>query len=84
MDKTERAFARETQVLSREERDDLLAGDREGLTVNISSAERWCSALSGVALAIYGLRLKGYGGATVALLGGGLIYRAATGHSFIY
>ncbi|HET9533425.1 MAG TPA: SRPBCC family protein [Blastocatellia bacterium] len=73
MTTTERAFTYETQ-----------ANDREGLISNLSAPERWVSALGGCALAVYGMTREGYGGTALALLGGALIYRGVTGHSFIY
>ncbi len=47
------------------------------MRTNVSSAGRWASLLGGAALTGYGL--KG-GGVTPTLVGGFLLYRAATGH----
>jgi uncharacterized membrane protein len=52
--------------------------------VNMTEAERWISALSGGFLAAYGLKKGGWGGLTLALLGGGLAYRGATGYCDVY
>jgi len=47
------------------------------LLTNVSSPERWASLVAGMALTGYGLKR---GGILTTLLGGFLIYRAATGH----
>jgi uncharacterized membrane protein len=64
------------------------ANDNSGNEVNISEVERWGSAFGGGALAVYGLsRLLSRGsvtGAVIALVGGALIYRGATGHCDAY
>ncbi|HXG68754.1 MAG TPA: SRPBCC family protein [Blastocatellia bacterium] len=65
------------------------AGSYRGLKdrsreVNISRPERWISAIGGGLLAFYGLKEGGWGGIALAALGGGLIYRGATGHCDIY
>jgi uncharacterized membrane protein len=59
---------------------------RAGLTgpVNVGRGERIVSGLLGGALASYGLRRGGISGWLVALLGGGLVSRAATGHCPAY
>jgi uncharacterized membrane protein len=55
---------------------------------NVGETERWASAIGGGALAVYGVsRLLSGGslsGAVLALVGGSLIYRGATGHCNIY
>jgi uncharacterized membrane protein len=53
-------------------------------TRNVGQTERWLSALSGSALALYGLKRGGIGGAAMAIAGGGLLYRGATGHCQMY
>jgi uncharacterized membrane protein len=57
--------------------------DRDQAT-NINGTERWTSTIGGGLLALYGLKRKGWGGALLALLGGGLIYRGTTGHCNVY
>jgi uncharacterized membrane protein len=52
--------------------------------VNIGDAERVVSGVSGLALVAGGLRRGGWGGALLALAGGALIYRGATGKSPLY
>jgi uncharacterized membrane protein len=60
-------------------------GSRE---VNVGEIERWASSIGGGALALYGItRLISHGsvgGAVLALVGGSLIYRGATGHCNMY
>ncbi len=51
---------------------------------NVNEIERWASAIGGGALAIYGLTRGTMGGVTLALLGGALLYRGATGHCELY
>lgn len=53
-------------------------------TQNVGQAERWVSAIGGGALLVYGIARLDWAGAGVALLGGGLLYRGVTGHSFAY
>jgi uncharacterized membrane protein len=50
---------------------------------NVSSAERWISLVGGGALMVLGFDGRGPS-LLSALLGGGLIYRAATGHCPVY
>jgi uncharacterized membrane protein len=52
--------------------------------VNVGRAERLVSGLLGGALASYGFRRGGLSGWLIALLGGGLVSRAATGHCPAY
>ena len=52
--------------------------------VNVGQTERWASALTGGALALYGLTRRTWGGAVLALVGGTLIYRGSTGHCHMY
>jgi uncharacterized membrane protein len=59
-----------------------------GSEVNVGEIERWASSIGGGALALYGItRLisrGSVGGAVLALVGGSLIYRGATGHCNMY
>jgi uncharacterized membrane protein len=52
--------------------------------VNISQVERVVSAVGGGILAITGLQKRSPGGIAMALIGGDLLRRAITGHSFAY
>ena len=55
--------------------------------VNVSETERWASAIGGGALVAYGVTRLVQGnllGAVLGLIGGGLIYRGATGHCDVY
>lgn len=47
---------------------------------SVAQVERWASALSGAALAVYGIRQRSVAGAMIAASGGALIVRGATGH----
>jgi uncharacterized membrane protein len=51
---------------------------------NIPEGERWVSLVIGGLLSFSGLRRRSLPGGLVALLGGVLIYRGATGHSWLY
>lgn len=70
----------------------LEAGRRQGSpedseqrqTVNVGSGERAVSLAAGSILALLGLARKSLPGALVAGVGGGLIYRGATGHCPMY
>jgi uncharacterized membrane protein len=52
--------------------------------INVGDGERFISAAGGGALSIYGLKRGGFAGLLMAIAGGALIYRGATGHSDIY
>ena len=53
--------------------------------VNVGNAERWISGIAGAALAIHGLRKDSWMSKLgLAALGGGLMYRGATGHCDCY
>lgn len=51
---------------------------------NVSSIERVLSIVGGSALAIYGGRRRGIGGASLAILGGVLFHRGVTGRCAVY
>ena len=53
-------------------------------TTNVSSPERWLSVVAGVALAAYGVTRRSISGVLLAGVGGGLVWRGATGHCPIY
>jgi uncharacterized membrane protein len=52
--------------------------------VNVRELERWASLVGGGALALYGLTRGSWGGLALALAGGSLVYRGATGHCEMY
>lgn len=52
--------------------------------VNVGQSERLASLVGGGLLAAYGLSRGTLGGLALAAVGGGLIYRAATGHCHLY
>jgi len=51
---------------------------------NVSPLERWASVLAGGALGLYGLTRGTCREPVLALLGGGLLHRGLTGHSYVY
>jgi uncharacterized membrane protein len=51
---------------------------------NLSRAERWASLIAGGALAAAGAQRRSRLGVLVTLAGASLIYRGATGHSYLY
>ena len=53
---------------------------QQGGFINIGSTERAVSTATGMVLAVAGLSRRSLPGVAVALLGGGLIYRGASGH----
>jgi len=52
--------------------------------VNVPPPERLLSTVSGGALAFSGLSRRGWSGALQTVVGGVLLYRGITGHSFVY
>ena len=52
--------------------------------INVGDGERLISSFGGGALAVYGLKRGGLSGLLLAIVGGGLIYRGATGHCDFY
>jgi uncharacterized membrane protein len=52
--------------------------------INVGDGERFISVAGGGALSIYGLKRGGFTGLLMAIAGGALIYRGATGHSDLY
>jgi uncharacterized membrane protein len=52
--------------------------------INVGDIERLASLVGGGALAIYGLARRSPGGLGLALLGGALLFRGATGHCNVY
>lgn len=53
-------------------------------TQNVGDNERIVSGVAGAGLVAYGLSKGGAFGAVMSLLGGGLLYRGATGHCHVY
>jgi uncharacterized membrane protein len=51
---------------------------------NVGSIGRWGSIIGGAALATYALKRRSLGGAALALMGGGLVYRGITGYCQLY
>jgi uncharacterized membrane protein len=56
----------------------------QGTEINVNEIERWASVIGGGALALYGLTRGTFGGVTLALVGGALVYRGVTGHCDLY
>ncbi len=57
---------------------------RRDLSRNVADVERVASVLGGAAMLGLGLRQRSFGGILLALLGGTLIHRGATGHCKMY
>ena len=57
---------------------------RAELDINVPSPERIGSIAGGAGLLLYGLSRRSLGGIAVAVLGGALIHRGATGHCALY
>lgn len=51
---------------------------------NVNNPERVVSTVAGGALIAFGVKQGGLFGASLLLLGGGLLHRAATGHCYVY
>ena len=52
--------------------------------VNVPASERWLSGVAGALLALIGLGRKSVAGITLLAAGAYLLYRAITGHCYIY
>jgi len=57
---------------------------RAELDINVPQAERIGSIAAGAGLVLYGASRRSFGGLLIALLGGALIHRGATGHCALY
>ena len=57
---------------------------RDSLNINVAQTERIGSIAAGAGLALYGLSRKSLGGLLLAVVGGALIKRGATGHCEMY
>src|SRR6478609_7195121 len=51
---------------------------------NVNSVERAASAIAGGAMLAYGIKHGGVGGTLLAIVGGGMLVRGATGHCHVY
>jgi uncharacterized membrane protein len=58
--------------------------EQQGSKMNVGQIDRWLSGLGGSALVGYGIVRRDWIGAIVAGIGGALVVRGATGHSFLY
>ena len=58
----------------------LIGQSRKAPAINVNQKERMASAVAGGALAVIGIARGGWCGLLMALTGGGLVYRGATGH----
>jgi uncharacterized membrane protein len=56
----------------------------EGAIVNVQPAERILSVLGGAALLAWGIRKRSPAGIAIAFVGGDMLRRGATGHSYLY
>jgi len=59
-------------------------GRVSGHALNVSGIERWASLLAGTGLTVYGILQRSPRGAVLALAGGALVLRGATGNSALY
>lgn len=60
------------------------SGGNRSFRINVSVPERWISAAIGGALIAYGIRKRSWVGGLLALAGGNLLFRGASGRSFLY
>lgn len=58
--------------------------DQARSDLNVNQTERMVSTIAGGALAVVGIMRGGWSGWMLALTGGGLVYRGATGHCGVY
>ena len=68
----------------RAEHHGALAPQRDKPKLNVNEAERHLSLIGGSALVLCGLLRGSASGLVLAAVGGGLIYRGATGHCHVY
>ncbi len=61
-----------------------MADNNQHKTVNVSSPERWISAISGGGLVTYGLLKRSPGSLALAALGAAMLVRGSTGHCATY
>ncbi len=57
---------------------------RAALNINVAQPERIGSIAAGAGLVLYGASRRSFGGLLIALLGGVLVHRGATGHCAVY
>ncbi|HEY3065328.1 MAG TPA: SRPBCC family protein [Methylomirabilota bacterium] len=60
------------------------AGGDYARGVNVGQGERWASVLAGAALAVYGITRASWAGLALAVVGGTLVYRGASGRCQLY
>lgn len=60
------------------------SGSQQIAPINVPGAERWASTLGGGALVLTGLKMRSLPGAVLAVVGGALLHRGATGHCTAY
>ena len=63
---------------------DLEESEGNASDVNVGQAERLACAIGGAVLVVAGLKKQNLAGAALALIGGGLAYRAWSGHCDLY
>lgn len=79
-----RKVLREADASAPWEEDVAHGKDQARRPINIATVERWGSVAAGAALAAFGISRRSLSGALLALAGGSLIYRGATGHCYVY
>ena len=62
----------------------MMTLNRRWHDTNVKETERWASLISGGTLVAFGLAKKDWTGLGLAALGGGLLWRGATGHCGLY
>lgn len=67
-----------------EEHENSLSTFLTDTSQNVNNAERVASSLAGGAMLAYGLKHGGVSGAILSVLGGGMLFRGATGHCHMY
>jgi uncharacterized membrane protein len=73
-----------TEMMEATSRPLNLRSKPERIRVNVGEIERWISLGSGACMALYGLKRGTLGGMLLALAGGCMAYRGATGHCPVY
>ena len=72
------------EITKRKEKNGEVTDFLTDLKQNVGDNERVASAIAGGGLVAYGISKGGVFGAALSLLGGGLVYRGATGHCHVY
>jgi len=81
---TQRFEAAPEQPVEQQERRRYQGQGEGDSSVNVAQSERVISAVAGGALALAGLKMRSVPGLLLAAVGGGLVYRGATGHCHAY